>query len=32
MKNCLGFLFSDESSCYLSDNLREKIHSHYKIG
>jgi predicted nucleic acid-binding protein len=31
LKECLEFLFSDDSSCYLSHNLKNKIYSNYKI-
>jgi predicted nucleic acid-binding protein len=31
LKKCLKFLFSEDSSCYLSNNLKSKIYSYYKI-
>jgi hypothetical protein len=31
LKACLEFLFSKDSSCYLSNNLKSKIYSYYKI-
>lgn len=31
MKQCFKFLFSKESSCYLSLDLREIIYNHYSI-
>ena len=31
LKDCLEFLFSEDSSCYLSNYLKSEIYSYYKI-
>jgi predicted nucleic acid-binding protein len=31
LKDCLEFLFSEDSSCYLSNYLKSEIYTYYKI-